>query len=338
MRIALITDAWLPQVNGVTTTLSRCRDEIERVGHSVGVVSPDLFRTVPCPRYPHIRLALWPGGKFTRLVDAVRPQAVHIATEGPLGLAGRRYCRRRGLPFTTSLHTKFPEYLRVYAGIPESLTYRLMRWFHGGAERTLVPTRSVQEELRALGFDNTVLWMRAVDTELFRPRNGDFYELPKPIFLYVGRVAAEKNIEAFLDCRLPGSKVVVGDGPAKAELERRFPDVHWAGFRFGEDLAQHYAGGDVLVFPSRTDTFGVVMLEANACGVPVAAFPVTGPIDVVQPGTTGALSDDLEAACLEALEIDRSSCRAFAEQMSWQRCAEMLFANLAAFDGHVDGR
>jgi glycosyltransferase involved in cell wall biosynthesis len=261
----------------------------------------------------------------------VRPQAVHIATEGPLGLAGRRYCRRRGLPFTTSLHTKFPEYLKVYAGIPESLTYRLMRWFHGGAERTLVPTRSVQEELEGRGFDNTVLWMRAVDTDLFRPRSGDFYELEKPIFLYVGRVAAEKNIEAFLEVELSGSKVVVGDGPAKPDLERRFPEVYWAGFRFGEDLAQHYAGADVMVFPSRTDTFGVVMLEANACGVPVAAFPVTGPIDVVQQGTTGVLHDDLERACLEALEVDRASCRAFAEQMSWQRCAEMLFANLAAF-------
>jgi glycosyltransferase involved in cell wall biosynthesis len=331
MRIALVTDAWLPQVNGVTTTLSRCVEEVSAAGHPVRVVSPDLFRTMPCPRYGEIRLALWPGRRFVRLLEEHDPQAIHIATEGPLGLAARRFCRRRGLPFTTSLHTKFPEYLRVYAGIPRRVTYRLMRWFHGAAERTLVPTRSMQAELEERGFSNTVQWMRAVDTELFRPRDGDFYGLPRPIFLYAGRVAAEKNIEAFLRCELPGSKVVVGDGPAKIRLEQQHPEVHWAGFRFGEDLAQHYAGADVFVFPSRTDTYGVVMLEANASGLPVAAYPVTGPIDVVQQGITGVLHEDLETACREALEVDRDSCRSFAETMSWQRCAGMLLENLATF-------
>jgi glycosyltransferase involved in cell wall biosynthesis len=266
-----------------------------------------------------------------RLLEEHDPQAIHIATEGPLGLAGRRFCRRRGLPFTTSLHTKFPEYLRVYAGIPEAATYRLMRWFHGAAVRTLVPTRSIQSELVERGFCNTVAWTRAVDTGLFRPRHRAFIDLPRPIFLYVGRVATEKNIEAFLGCDLPGSKVVVGDGPARADLEGRHPEVYWAGFRFGEDLAQHYAGADVFVFPSRTDTYGVVMLEANASGLPVAAYPVTGPIDVVRQGTTGVLHEDLETACLEALGVDRDSCRSFAETMSWQRCADMLFENLAMF-------
>jgi glycosyltransferase involved in cell wall biosynthesis len=329
MRISLITDAWLPQVNGVTTTLSRCAQEIERTGNTVNVISPDLFRTVPCPRYPHIRLALKPGRKFHRLLNEQRPQAVHIATEGPLGLAGRRFCRRFRLPFTTSLHTKFAEYLRVYAFIPEAVTYRLMRWFHGAAERTLVPTRSVKVELEARGFTNIVQWARGVDTRLFQPRDENFYELPRPIFLYVGRVAAEKNIEAFLSLELPGSKAVVGDGPAKPELERRYSDVHWAGFRFGEDLARHYAGADAFVFPSLTDTYGVVMLEAMACGLPVAAYRVTGPVDVVQPGRTGVLDDDLQKACLEAVELESSACRSFAEQNSWERCATLLFENLA---------
>jgi glycosyltransferase involved in cell wall biosynthesis len=263
------------------------------------------------------------------MLDNQRPQAVHIATEGPLGLAGRRYSRRNRLPFTTSLHTKFAEYLRVYAFIPEAVTYRLMRWFHGAAERTLVPTRSVKEELETRGFSNIVQWTRGVDTNLFRPREVAFYDLPRPIFLYAGRVAAEKNIEAFLSLELPGSKVVVGDGPGKPNLERSYPEVHWAGFRFGEDLARHYAGADVFVFPSLTDTYGVVMLEAMACGLPVAAYPVTGPIDVVQPGLTGVLDEDLREACLGALDLGPSACRGFAELNSWRRCAEMLFDNLA---------
>jgi glycosyltransferase involved in cell wall biosynthesis len=333
MRLTLVTDAWLPQVNGVTTTLRRCKEEMEGWGHTVNVVSPDIFSTVPCPRYPEIRLALRPGRRFRRLLETHRPQAIHIATEGPLGLAGRRFCRKRRLPFTTSLHTKFPDYLRMYAAVPVGITYRLMRWFHGGAARTLVPSPSVQDELIDRGFANTVLWRRGVDLELYRPRPERFYDLPGPVFIYVGRVATEKNIEAFLSTDLPGSKVVVGDGPARQQLEKRHPEVHWAGFRFGEDLARHYAGADVFVFPSRTDTYGVVMLEANACGLPVAAYPVPGPLDVVQPGRTGILDEDLRAACLGAAELDPADCRRFALEHTWESCARLMFDNLAAFNG-----
>lgn len=331
MQISLVTDAWFPQINGVTTTLDRCRSEIEARGHAVHVISPDLFTTIPCPRYPDIRLALWPSS-VSRLLDAQRPDAIHIATEGPLGITARRYCGRRRLPFTTAFHTKFPEYLRVYAGIPESFTYRLVRWFHGRAHRTLVPTPTLKAELEGRGFSNLVDWIRGVDTELFRPRDGDFYGLPRPVFISVGRVAPEKNLRAFLDLDLPGSKVVVGDGPARAALEREYPDVHWAGMRLGEELARHYAGADVFVFPSLTDTFGVVMLEANASGLPVAAHPVTGPIDVVIDGVTGVLDHDLRAACLGALEIDRAGCRRHAETLSWGRCAEIMLENFAPIE------
>jgi glycosyltransferase involved in cell wall biosynthesis len=332
LRIALVTDAWLPQINGVTTTLSRCRDELERRGHRVEVISPELFRTVPCPRYPHIRLAVGAGRRVRRMLASGRPDAVHIATEGPLGIAARRFCGRRGLPFTTAFHTRFADYLEVYAGIPARLTYGLQRWFHGRAERTLVPTPSLKEELEGRGFEHLVEWVRGVDTELFRPRDGDFYNLPRPVFLSVGRVAAEKNLAAFLETELPGSKVVVGDGPARAALERAHPEVHWAGFRVGEDLARHYAGADVFVFHSRTDTFGVVMLEANASGLPIAAYPVTGPVDVVRHGVTGILDEDLGAACRRALNLDRAACRRHAESMSWERCARILLDNLAPID------
>lgn len=332
LRIALVTDAWLPQINGVTTTLSRCRDELERRGHRVEVISPELFRTVPCPRYPHIRLAVGAGRRVRRMLASIRPDAVHIATEGPLGIAARRFSARRGLPFTTAFHTRFADYLEVYAGIPARFTYGLQRWFHGRAERTLVPTPSFKGDLEARGFEHLVKWVRGVDTELFRPRDGDFYNLPRPVFLSVGRVAAEKNLAAFLELDLPGSKVVVGDGPARAALERAHPEVHWAGFRVGEDLARHYAGADVFVFPSRTDTYGVVMLEANASGLPVAAYPVTGPIDVVRAGVNGVLDEDLGAACRLALDLDRAACRRHAESMSWERCARILLDNLAPID------
>jgi glycosyltransferase involved in cell wall biosynthesis len=257
------------------------------------------------------------------------PDAIHIATEGPLGLAARRYCARAEIPFTTAFHTKFAEYLEAYAMVPTGWTYGLQRWFHGGAQRTLVPTPTVKLELEGRGFSNLIQWVRGVDTDLFRPRPGDFFGLPRPIFLSVGRVATEKNLEAFLELDLPGSKVVVGDGPARPALERAHPEVHWAGFRVGLDLARHYAGADVFVFPSLTDTYGVVMLEANAAGLPVAAFPVPGPVDVVVNGETGVLNGDLEAACLAALEIDPAACRRHAKQLGWDRCAEILFSNLA---------
>jgi glycosyltransferase involved in cell wall biosynthesis len=332
LHLALVTDAWLPQVNGVTTTLSRCRDELVARGDDVTVISPDLFRTVPCPKYPEIRLAVTRTRAVWNRLDAARPDAVHIATEGPLGLAARRWCGRRRRPFTTSFHTRFPEYLRMYAGLPEGVGYRLLRWFHRPAACTLVPTPTIKRTLESRGFDHVACWTRGVDTAVFHPRPKPFYDLEPPIFAYVGRVATEKNIAAFLALELPGSKVVVGDGPERERLQRAHPDVHWAGFRFGDDLARHYAGADVFVFPSRTDTFGVVMLEANACGLPVAAFPVPGPLDVVQHGRTGVLDDDLRAACLAALELDPDECVRWARDHSWRRCADMLRDNLAIDD------
>jgi glycosyltransferase involved in cell wall biosynthesis len=331
VRLALVTDAWLPQVNGVTTTLGRCVDEIRAMGDTVEVIHPGLFRTVPCPRYPEIRLAAMPVPGVGRRLRAFQPNAIHIATEGPLGMAARRFCRRRKRSFTTSYHTKFPEYLRVYAKLPTRIGYGIMRWFHRPARHTLVPTRTVNAELEAQGFEHVVTWTRGVDAELFTPDDTDFYGLPRPVFLYAGRVAAEKNIAAFLDLELPGSKVVVGDGPARAELEPRYPDVHWAGFKFGEELAQHYAGADVFVFPSRTDTFGVVMLEANAAGLPVAAYPVAGPLDVIHEGRNGVLREDLRDACLAALELDPADSRAHALTMTWTRCAQLLRDHLAVF-------
>jgi glycosyltransferase involved in cell wall biosynthesis len=329
--LALVTDAWLPQVNGVTTTLKRCVELARDMGHQVRVIHPAEYRTIPCPRYPHICLALWPGRRLVESLDSFAPTAIHVATEGPLGIAARRYCRRRGLPFTTAFHTKFHHYLKVYAGIPVTLTLAGLRRFHGAATRTFVPTASVRRELSSHGFTDLVQWTRGVDADLFRPDYPPLYDLPRPIFLYAGRVASEKNIEAFLDAELPGSKVVVGDGPARPSLERRHPAVHWAGFRFGEDLARHYADADVFVFPSRTDTFGVVMLEANASGLPVAAFPVPGPNDVIVQGQTGVLDEDLSRACLAAAELDGGDCRRYALDFTWQRCAEILLDNLEVF-------
>lgn len=309
--------------------------ELSAIGHDIDVIHPGLFRTCRMPRYPEIRLALLPGRAVTRRLRQAEPEAIHIATEGPLGWAARRYCARHGLPFTSSYHTQFPHYLKRYAHVPPSWTYRFIRWFHGPARAVLVPTRRVGEELAAHGLNNTVVWTRGVDTKLFRPMDGapDVYEgMARPVFLYAGRVAVEKNIEAFLDLDLPGSKAVVGEGPAKAALMERYPGVRWAGYRFDADLARHYAHADVFVFPSRSDTFGVVMLEANACGVPVAAYPVTGPIDVVKPGINGCLHDDLRTACLNALKLDRATCRAHAEPQAWTKCARIVADHLVVRD------
>lgn len=330
MRVLLATDAWLPQVNGVVRTWQQVIGELEAAGDEVEVVHPGLGRTIAAPRYPEIRLALRPG----RLVDAAferfRPEAIHIATEGPIGMAAARSCRRRGYPFTTSYHTQFPHYLKHYFRLPMGVTYAFVRRFHGRAAATLVPTEGVAAELRGRGLERVVTWCRGVDVERFRPEPREPYAgLPKPICLYAGRVAVEKNIEAFLGADLPGSKVVVGDGPTRAALASRYPKVHWAGYRFGEDLAKHYAGADVFVFPSRTDTFGIVMLEANACGLPIAAYPVTGPKDVVRQGLTGWLDEDLGVAVRRALELDRDACVAHARTQSWGRCAERLRATLA---------
>jgi len=330
MRIAIVTDAWRPQVNGVVTTLTKTGESLAAMGHEVRFVTPASFRTVPCPTYPEIRLSLWPARRLARVLDEFQPEAVHIATEGPLGLAARRYCRRRGLAFTTSYHTQFPQYVRLRLPVPIAWCYAYLRWFHGAAARTLVPTEHQREELAAWGFANLVIWSRGVDTELFRPRERDAAAGERPLnLMYMGRVAVEKNIEAFLSLDLPGRKYVVGDGPDLPALRARHPDVQFTGFRFGEELARTLAGADVFVFPSRTDTFGLVMLEAMACGVPVAAYPVTGPLDVVLDGVTGALDEDLRRAVQRALTVDRSACREQALQYSWRRCSEQFHSHLA---------
>jgi len=335
LRLALVTDAWLPQVNGVVRTLGNTIREIEAAGHEVTVISPADFRTIPCPTYPEIRLALFAGRAVRRRLEALDPDAVHVSTEGPLGLAARNWCVRRGRPFTTAYHTQFPEYVRARAPIPLSVGYAAVRWFHGRATRTLVTTPSMQRQLEARGLRNLHLWGRGVDTELFRPRAKDFLDLPRPIWLYFGRVAVEKGIGDFLALDLPGTQLVVGDGPACAELKRRYPRAVFAGYRHGEDLAAHISASDVFVFPSRTDTFGLVLLEAMACGVPVAAYPVTGPIDVVRDGVTGVLSEDLRRAALQALELDPAACRAHALAHSWEASTRQFLSALAPVPGAV---
>jgi glycosyltransferase involved in cell wall biosynthesis len=328
MRIALVTDAWAPQINGVVRTLSRVVEELRADGHEVLVVSPDKFRTVPCPTYPEIRLAVWPFARVRRLLDDFGPEAIHIATEAPLGWAARRYCRRRGLPFTTSFHTRFPEYVQARTSLPPALGYAVIRRFHKPAARIMVATRTIHDELAKRGFQRLVLWSRGVDTQLFRPQAKDALDLPRPIHLYVGRVAVEKNIRAFLDLDLPGSKAVVGGGPMLDELRRQYPGVAFVGPKQGEDLARHYAAGDVFVFPSKTDTFGLVMLEALACGLPVAAYPVPGPLDVIDGHGIGVLDEDLGKAVAAAREIPSEHCRNFALSFSWRNCARQFLAYL----------
>jgi len=326
-RVALVTDAWKPQVNGVVTTWTHVRSDVEATGRTMDVIHPGTFRTIPCPRYPEIRLALFPDREVDRRLTELSPDAVHIATEGPLGLAARRWCVRNGAQYTTSFHTQFPAYLFAYARIHPRWTHRALRWFHGRGAATLVPTRSVQRELEAHGYRNVRLWTRGVDTELFKPRPRR-KDVARPVQLYVGRVTREKNLRAFLELNVPGTRCVVGEGPELAALRRKFPDVQFLGYRHGEELARIYADADVFVFPSRTDTFGLVMLEAMACGVPVAAFPVTGPIDVVSEGVSGCLHEDLEQAVVSALRLCPDACRAYAETFSWQRCADLFLASL----------
>jgi glycosyltransferase involved in cell wall biosynthesis len=329
MRIVIATDAWSPQVSGVVTTLNRTREQLLIEGHEVLMVTSEGHRTFPCPTYPEIRLPLFPGRKIARALDAFSPDCVHIATEGTIGLSVRRYCRRRGIPFTTAYHTQMPEYVRARFPIPLGWTYALLRWFHGAAERTLVPTASMRSTLLERGFENVVIWSRGVLTDVFHPDDPVAYDLEGPIWVNFGRVSVEKNIEAFLDLDLPGSKVIIGDGPDRERLQAAHPDVLFLGYKFGRDLARHVAGADVFVFPSRTDTFGVVMLEAMACGVPVAAYPVTGPVDVVRHGITGCLSTDLKTACLRALELDSRDCRQYAETCTWTRSTRQFIGHLA---------
>lgn len=329
MRIAVVSDAWLPQTNGVVRTLGQTLRCAEAAGHTVQAVTPVPFATFPCPTYPEIRLAAWPWRRVGRILESFRPDAVHIATEGPLGVAARRWCGRRRLPFTTSFHTRFPEYVRMRAPVPERWTWGILRWFHGAAVRTMVPTASQQADLAARGFRSPVLWSRGVDTDLFRPERRGRLPGPGPAMMYMGRVAVEKNIEAFLALELPGTKWVVGGGPALEDFRHRYPDARFTGPKYGVELATLLASADVFVFPSRTDTFGVVLLEAMACGLPVAAFPVPGPADVVRAGVTGVLDEDLGAAIRGALQLDRAACRAQALEHTWERASAQFIDNLA---------
>lgn len=329
-RILIVTDAWEPQVNGVVRTLRTITAEMRAMGKIVEVVGPDRFITMPAPSYPEIRLALFPGRKLANIIEAFQPDALHIATEGPLGLAARAYAKRYNIHFTTAFHTRFAEYLAARTRIPTRLTYAWLRHFHNAGSGVMVATRSLRDELGGRGFNNIRPWSRGVDLAAFQPEPHENWNLPHPIFAYVGRVAVEKNLRAFLSLDLPGSKLVVGDGPQRKALEKQFQDTHFAGARHGADLAKAYAEADVFVFPSKTDTFGLVVLEALACGLPVAAYKVTGPKDILgdAPLPVGALDDDLRAACLKALKINRAFCRPYAEQFSWRACAERFLENL----------
>ena len=330
MRIALLTDAWQPQINGVVTALTALVDELESAGHDVLVIHPGLFVTVPCPTYNEIRLAAAPLPGVARRLQRFVPDAVHIATEGSVGLAGWLYCRLRGWRFTTSFHTRFPEYINArWPLIPVGLGYRVLNVFHRRSVRTMVSTPPMADYLEDRGFARLALWRRGVDTRLFRPVTPATLDLAGPVFMYFGRVAPEKNVEAFLELDLPGSKLVVGDGPARAALERRYPDACFVGMRLGEDLVRHICAADCMVFPSRTDTLGLVLMEAMACGVPVAAYPVTGPKQVVQQHVTGVLDDDLRAAARAAIELDGAAGLAFARANGWAASAAEFASQLA---------
>jgi glycosyltransferase involved in cell wall biosynthesis len=328
VRIALVTDAWAPQVNGVARTLAALRDGLTAAGHEATALTPDLFRTLRCPTDPEVRLALRARPALARRLDALMPDAIHIATEGPLGLAARAYCLDRGLCFTTAYHTKFPEYLKARFGVPLAWSYAAMRRFHAKSSAVMVATPSVRHELVAHGFERVVAWSRGVDTGLFRPGCAPALDLPRPVFLYVGRVAAEKSLPAFLDLDLPGSKLVVGDGHLLPQMQRLYPQVHFAGRQEGEALVRHYASADVFVLPSRTETFGLVVLEALACGLPVAALPVSGPLDVIGDSGAGVFDWDLRAAAVRALTIPAARCRAHALRYSWRASVQQFLGNL----------
>lgn len=331
MNILIVTDAWEPQVNGVVRTLKQTRQELEHLGHNVDVLSPLEFRTIPCPTYPEIQLSLFPGAKIARRIKEFNPDAIHIATEGPLGLAARRYCLRNKLPFTTAYHSRFPEYVQLRFGIPLSWTYAWLARFHNAAEAVMAPTHVVVRDLEARGFKNVVMWSRGVDLKIFSPGKRDRLQTRHPIFVYVGRVAVEKNIEAFLQLDLPGSKWVCGDGPAASHLRAKYPDINWLGVLSQEELAKVYNAADSFVFPSKTDTFGLVLLEAMACGCPVAAYPVTGPIDVIGKDGPGALQEDLQKACLDSLKISREAVRKHAESFSWAFASQQFLTHLHPF-------
>ncbi|WP_439544430.1 glycosyltransferase family 4 protein [Hyphomicrobium sp.] len=337
MRILLATDAWSPQINGVVRTYQRLQAELKRMGIELAVLGPENFRCVPCPSYPDIGLALPDLKRCTDLIEAAGPDAIHIATEGPVGWMARRYCTRRKLPFTSSFHTRFADYVSARWPVPEAWVYAFQKRFHARSAGVMVATHSLAADLSARGFQRLMPWTRGVDTDLFRPRAKRLFG-DDPVFLYVGRVAVEKNIEAFLQLDLPGVKVVVGDGPQLADLQARYGDVIYTGVREGDDLADCYASGDVFVFPSLTDTFGMVMLEAMASGVPVAAFPAIGPKDLVTAGVSGVLSRDLGAAARAALGLDRAAVREAALAFTWQAAAKLFLSNIDSARANARGR
>jgi glycosyltransferase involved in cell wall biosynthesis len=327
MRIFIATDAWRPQVNGVVSTLERMTQAAAEFGAKFDFLTPQGMWTAPMPTYPDIRLAITSLGRIKQRIEEADPDHIHIATEGPIGWLTRRYCLKHKRTFTTSYHTRFPEYIKARIGLPERLTYAGLRYFHAPSAAVMAPTAFIGDDLTRRGFSRVRLWTRGVNHALFRPRANPVLDLPRPIFLSVGRVAVEKNLEALLDLNLPGSTVVVGDGPARAWLQRRYTHAHFLGAMQGEALAKVYASADVFVFPSRTDTFGIVLIEALASGLPVAAFPAPGPIDVVGPGA-GVLSEDLRAACMEALTIPREAAREYSMRYTWKESARQFLENI----------
>lgn len=320
-NVLIVTDAWHPQINGVVRSIELVARELERRGITVHMLTPNDFRTFPMPGYGEIRLSATLATPVFERIAELRPDAIHIATEGPLGLIARRWCKKNRFAFSTAYHTQFPEYLRARLPVPLKWSYRFLRWFHQPARYCLVGTPHLKAQLEARGFSNAVIWQKGVDTELFNPAKRAPLPYPGPILLYVGRVAVEKNIEAFLKLDLPGTKLVVGGGPSLDKLSADYPAAIFLGPKQGEELARLFAGADAFVFPSRTDTFGLVLLEALASGTPVAAYPVTGPIDVIGSAPVGVLDEDLKAAALRALDVDRSACRTYAEQFSWAASA-----------------
>lgn len=326
-KLVIITDAWFPQVNGVVRTLSITKTALEKRGLTVEIISPEKYRSIPCPTYPEIRLALFPGRSVKSRLKKLRPDAIHIATEGPLGIAARRWCLKNNMRFTTSYHTRFPEYLKMRVPVPLSWSYAFLRWFHGPASRMLVATKSMERELVDRGFVNIGRWSRGVDLDLFSP-NPSHKTSNCPILLYVGRVAPEKNIGAFLGVNIEGIKRVIGDGPELQSLAKKYPDVEFVGYKHGDELAAEMRKADCFVFPSRTDTFGLVILESLASGVPVAGYPAPGPIDLIENGYNGWISDNLTESIYKALKANRQDCRKFAERFSWERCTDQFISHI----------
>lgn len=337
MKILIVTEAWDPQVNGVVRTLKMTRRELQALGHEVALLTPAAFRSLPCPTYPEIRLSLASRRAVARAIDAEAPDCLHLATEGPLGWAARAVALERGWPFTTAYHSRFPEYVHARCRMPLPWMYALLRRFHNAGRATLVPTPAIVRDLQARGFSQARLWSRGVDLGTFHDEGLRLERQASPVFLYVGRLAVEKNVEAFLTLDLPGEKWVAGDGPARARLEAAHPEARWFGVLDGASLATLYRSADVMVFPSRTDTFGLVMLEAMACGTPVAAYPVPGPLDVIGDGPGGVLHEDLRSACLQALERPRRGARAHAERHSWAAASAQFLQALAPIPPSLRG-